>query len=130
MQASIAAVELSKALKIGIGSLEMARLEAIRKDLEDSSAINALKATGSDTFQNSVASQNLPSFVGVLGRNAALSYLYQKTGALGKLNAQLVDVSLNPTAGWGGDADTPRSQFNYGLGAYDIGTFFGLAPTR
>lgn len=117
-----------------VGPLDMSKLESIRRDLQNSSAVNALKAPGSDTFQNFMASQQLPGFAGKMGGNAMLSWLYKKTGVIDKLNSQLSESMLNPGETANLMTTVPRKQFNYGLGSYDIGTFFGLSqapfPTK
>jgi hypothetical protein len=105
----------------------MARLEAVRKDLEGSNAIINLRAPGSDTFQNFMLGGRLKGF---LGAKAGLPWLYQKAGTVDKLNSQLVDASLSPSkAATLMQAPSP-TPFNYGLGAFDVGTFFGLPGMR
>lgn len=110
----------------GVGSADMAKLEALRKDLMASSAMNQLKTPGSDTFQNFMLSQRAPGF----GTNAAVSWMYKHTGVMDKMNAQLADAMLNPGSAANLMKNVPRGQFSYGLGAYDLGTLFGLSGVR
>jgi hypothetical protein len=105
----------------------MARLEAIRKDLANAGAINNLRAPSSDTFQNFMLGERLKGFIGA---KAGLPWLYKKAGTVDKLNDQLVDAMLSPSKAATLMQAPPQAPFNYGLGAYDVGTFFGLPGMR
>jgi hypothetical protein len=106
-----------------VDSGSMARLEAIRKDLENAGAINNLRAPSSDTFQNFMLGGRLRGFIGA---KAGLPWLYKKAGTIDKLSDQLVDAMLSPSKAATLMQVPAQSPFNYGLGAYDVGTFFGL----
>lgn len=107
----------------GVGAGDLTRLEAIRKDLQNSQAINgpALKAPGSDTFQNLAMSQSLGSFGNLV---KPLSWLYQKAGVDSGVNEQLANAMLDPqTAVRLMQQSQARTPFNFR--PYDIGTLFG-----
>lgn len=106
----------------GVGTAQLARLEAIRKDLQNSQAVNgpALRAPGSDTFQNFAASQALGRY-SKLGK--PLDWLYQKMGVDSGVNEQLTNAMLDPqVAARLMQQSQARTPFSFR--PYDTGTLF------
>ena len=110
----------------GVNAPTLTRLETLRKDLQNSQAVNSplLRAPGSDTFQNLSLNQNL----GSMARFGAkpLEMLYKLAGSDSAINDQLTEAMLNPqrAATLMQKASVPRPDFNFR--PYDLGTFFGL----
>ena len=113
----------------GVSPASMARLEAVRKDLENSQAINGplLKAPGSDTFQNLAINQNMLG-IGQSGGwlTKPLSWIYNKGGVDNAVNEYLVNGTLDPrfAASLMRSAAVPKSRPNFVYN--DIGSLGGL----
>jgi hypothetical protein len=110
----------------GLGKGDITRLEAIRKDLQNSQAVNGplLKAPGSDTFQNLSLNQNLSGPARMLTK--PLDPLYRMGGADAAINKLLTRGMLDPkfAAGLMQGALKPRPGLNFG--PYDVGAMGGL----
>jgi hypothetical protein len=110
----------------GLAPADITRLEAIRKDLQNSQAVNGplLKAPGSDTFQNLSLNQNISG----PGRSIArmLDPLYRFGGADTATNKLLTQAMLDPkfASGLMQSARQPRSDLNFR--PFDLGTIGGL----
>ena len=111
----------------GLGKADITRLEAIRKDLQNSQAINGplLKAPGSDTFQNLSLNQNVGGWPGSL-LTKSLGPAYKFFGADAATNKLLTQAMLDPktAAALMQAAQKPRGQLNFR--PYDLGTAGGL----
>lgn len=110
----------------GLGKADVSRLEALRKDLQNSQAVNGplIKAPGSDTFQNLSLSQNIQGPARMLTK--PLDPLYRMGGADTAINGLLTRAMLDPkfAAGLMQGALKPRPGINFR--SYDAGTLGGL----
>jgi hypothetical protein len=111
----------------GLGKMDIARLEGIRKDLEASQAVNGpmLKAPGSDTFQNLSLNQNIGGWPGSVV-SKAFGPAYKFAGADTAINKLLTQAMLDPktAAGLMQAAQKPKGQLNFR--PFDLGTAGGL----
>jgi hypothetical protein len=113
----------------GVGVGPMTQLEALRRDLQDSQAVNGplLKAPGSDTYQNLVLNQRFGPLA-FLGK--PLEPVYKLFGADAAINKQLESIMLDPklTANRMSQAQMihPQSEIHNLGNSYDVGAFFGL----
>jgi hypothetical protein len=102
----------------GLNSSDVTRLEAIRKDLQNSQAINSplVKSPGSDTFSNFAVSNKLLS---------PLNKLYAPFGVDRKVVEQLTEALRNPpTAASLMQQSAAAKPFSFR--PYDIGTVAGV----
>jgi hypothetical protein len=104
----------------GLSMLDMMRLSAIQKDLQNSQSPVALRAPGSDTFQNLSLNQNLGS--GAKFAAKALEVPYRLAGADSAINELLTKAFLDPklAATFMKRAQVPLSDTNFR--PYDLGT--------
>lgn len=113
----------------GLGSTDITRLEAIRKDLQNSQAIAGplLKAPGSDTFANLSLNQNISGIGRLLMK--PLDPIYKMGGADSAVNDLLTQAMLDPKSAQGlmQKAGVPRSTLNFR--PFDLGTLGGLLGT-
>lgn len=111
----------------GVQDEHLTRLEALRRDLQNSQAIASpsLRAIGSDTFQNLSLSQSLGS--GMLTKPIAkvLEVPYRLAGADSGVNEQLMGAMLDPkrAAALMRAAAVARPEMSFR--PYDVGTLFG-----
>ena len=109
----------------GLAAPDIARLEALRKDLQSSTASSLLKPLGSDTFQNLSLSQNIGG--GLPGAmSKALSPLYRLAKTDEPIDQLLTRAMLDPqfAAGLMQKAAVPRPGLNFR--PFDAGTIGGL----
>lgn len=110
----------------GLGSTDITRLEAIRKDLQNSQAIAGplLKAPGSDTFANLSLNQNISGIGRLLMK--PLDPIYKMGGADSAVNELLTQAMLDPKSAQSlmQKAAVPRSGLNFR--PFDLGTLGGL----
>ena len=110
----------------GVGAMDMSRLSAIQKDLQNSQAMNSplLKAPGSDTFQNLSLNQNLGPFART--GTKLLEAPYRFFGSDAAINDILTRSFLDPkfAASLMRKSSVPRPDINFH--PYDAGAFGGL----
>lgn len=110
----------------GLAPADVTRLEALRKDLQSSQAVNGpmLKAPGSDTFQNLSLNQNIQGPAAFLTK--PLAPLYRLGGADNAINKLLTQAMLDPgtAAGLMQAASKQRPGLNFR--PFDQGTLGGL----
>jgi hypothetical protein len=123
---------LDKALaapRNGLGKPDIARLEALRSDLQSSTASSLLKAPGSDTFQNLSLNQNLGGgLAGLMSK--PLGPLYKLGGADQGVNSLLTRAMLNPQFAAGLMQSASKARPGLNLRPYDLGTMGGLLGSQ